>query len=60
MRAKTGTLTGVVTLAGVVQDRTGRQLVFAIMAGQVPPGGTEPAESAIDVVVSRLAACGCR
>ncbi len=60
VRAKTGTLSGVVTLAGVVRDATGRLLVFAIMADRVPVGGATPAEAAMDVAVARLAACGCR
>jgi serine-type D-Ala-D-Ala carboxypeptidase/endopeptidase (penicillin-binding protein 4) len=59
VRAKTGTLTGVATLSGVVVDAEGRQLAFAVMADRVPAGGGAAAESAIDRIATRLAACGC-
>jgi D-alanyl-D-alanine carboxypeptidase/D-alanyl-D-alanine-endopeptidase (penicillin-binding protein 4) len=57
LRAKTGTLTGVNALAGVVVDRSGRLLVFAFLASDAPlPGLTVPA---LDALASRLASCGC-
>jgi D-alanyl-D-alanine carboxypeptidase/D-alanyl-D-alanine-endopeptidase (penicillin-binding protein 4) len=60
VRAKTGTLSNVSTLAGVVHDHDGRLLVFVLMADTVPDGLTPYAEAAWDVTVTRLAQCGCR
>jgi serine-type D-Ala-D-Ala carboxypeptidase/endopeptidase (penicillin-binding protein 4) len=57
LRAKTGTLTGVNALSGLVVDRSGRLLIFAFLASDAAlPGLTVPA---IDVLASRLARCGC-
>jgi serine-type D-Ala-D-Ala carboxypeptidase/endopeptidase (penicillin-binding protein 4) len=57
VRAKTGTLTGVNTLAGEVVDRSGRLLVFAFLAPRAPsPSLTE---AALDRLAARLARCGC-
>ncbi|MDX3228271.1 D-alanyl-D-alanine carboxypeptidase/D-alanyl-D-alanine-endopeptidase [Streptomyces sp. ME19-01-6] len=58
VRAKTGTLTGVNTLAGTVVDADGRLLVFAFMTnGTNDPQG---AQRALDRMASALANCGCR
>ncbi|WP_320776514.1 D-alanyl-D-alanine carboxypeptidase/D-alanyl-D-alanine-endopeptidase [Streptomyces sp. CRN 30] len=58
VRAKTGTLTGVNTLAGTVVDADGRLLAFAFLA----TGTTDPtaAQQTLDRAASALAGCGCR
>jgi D-alanyl-D-alanine carboxypeptidase len=58
VRAKTGTLDGVNTLAGVVADADGRLLAFAFMANNVQSPGL--ALGALDTLAGTLAGCGCR
>ncbi|MGH3722774.1 MAG: D-alanyl-D-alanine carboxypeptidase/D-alanyl-D-alanine endopeptidase [Mycobacterium sp.] len=56
LRAKTGSLTGVNTLAGVVTDASGRVLTFALMQNQA----TAPtARNAVDTTAAVLRSCGC-
>ena len=57
VRAKTGTLSGVNTMAGVLTTADGRLLVFAIMASG--SGNAVTARAALDKVPARLVACGC-
>jgi D-alanyl-D-alanine carboxypeptidase/D-alanyl-D-alanine-endopeptidase (penicillin-binding protein 4) len=57
VRAKTGTLSGVNTMAGQLITEDGRLLVFAIMAS----GSTDPTsgKAALDKVAAQLVSCGC-
>lgn len=57
VRAKTGTLSEVNTLAGVVLDRDGAVLVFALMSSGTNPDDARPA---LDEVAAALRDCGCR
>ncbi|WP_406331946.1 D-alanyl-D-alanine carboxypeptidase/D-alanyl-D-alanine-endopeptidase [Streptomyces sp. NBC_00203] len=61
VRAKTGTLTGVNTLAGTVVDTDGRLLAFAFLTSDEahPPNALE-ARAALDHTATALARCGCR
>ncbi|MFE4670198.1 D-alanyl-D-alanine carboxypeptidase/D-alanyl-D-alanine-endopeptidase [Streptomyces sp. NPDC056716] len=58
VRAKTGTLTGVNTLAGTAVDARGRLLAFAFLASDT----TDPtaAQTALDRTATALATCACR
>ncbi|WP_307815709.1 D-alanyl-D-alanine carboxypeptidase/D-alanyl-D-alanine-endopeptidase [Streptomyces sp. 7-21] len=58
VRAKTGTLTGVNSLAGTAVTPGGRLLAFAFLAGDT----TDPAgaEAALDAAATALATCACR
>ncbi|WP_051801976.1 D-alanyl-D-alanine carboxypeptidase/D-alanyl-D-alanine endopeptidase [Actinocatenispora sera] len=58
LRAKTGALTGVQGLAGLVVDVDHRLLAFAVLANGGPDGAA--ATTAIDAVAATLAGCGCR
>ncbi len=58
VRAKTGSLTGVTGMAGLVTDADGRLLVFGFVADRAPAESTSRA--AIDNLVAVLVRCGCR
>jgi D-alanyl-D-alanine carboxypeptidase/D-alanyl-D-alanine-endopeptidase (penicillin-binding protein 4) len=58
VRAKTGTLAGVNSLAGTVVDADGRLLVFAFLSDRaIAPTRTE---AALDRLAAILVGCGCR
>ena len=57
VRAKTGSLNGVNTMAGELVTKDGRLLVFALMADQT--GGAAGARVALDKIAARLVQCGC-
>jgi D-alanyl-D-alanine carboxypeptidase/D-alanyl-D-alanine-endopeptidase (penicillin-binding protein 4) len=57
VRAKTGTIANVVTLAGIVRDVSGRLLLFAFMARGVP--NVDAGERSLDAAAAALARCGC-
>lgn len=59
-RAKTGTLPGVASLAGVVVTAEGRLLVYAMIADRIGRDGAAlEAESVLDEIVAEMARCGC-
>ena len=55
LRAKTGSLTRVNTLAGIVTDIGGRVLTFALMSNDAGPMGLV----ALDALAATLRSCGC-
>jgi D-alanyl-D-alanine carboxypeptidase/D-alanyl-D-alanine-endopeptidase (penicillin-binding protein 4) len=59
VRAKTGTLAGVTTLAGITIDADGRLLAFAFLASR-PTAKSPPARPLLDRAATILAGCGCR
>jgi D-alanyl-D-alanine carboxypeptidase/D-alanyl-D-alanine-endopeptidase (penicillin-binding protein 4) len=59
VRAKTGNLTTVATLAGIAYAANGELLSFAVMADQLHSGGLDRAGVQITRVATALAACGC-
>jgi D-alanyl-D-alanine carboxypeptidase/D-alanyl-D-alanine-endopeptidase (penicillin-binding protein 4) len=56
VRAKTGTLTGVNSLAGTVLDTDGRMLVFALLSNGPNPASVRPR---LDTLAAELRSCGC-
>jgi D-alanyl-D-alanine carboxypeptidase/D-alanyl-D-alanine-endopeptidase (penicillin-binding protein 4) len=59
VRAKTGTLTGVHSLAGIVVGRDGAPMVFVVAADRVAPADSLDAREAVDHVAAALARCRC-
>jgi D-alanyl-D-alanine carboxypeptidase/D-alanyl-D-alanine-endopeptidase (penicillin-binding protein 4) len=60
VRAKTGNLSTVATLAGLVYDSSGQVLGFAFMTNGVPAAKLGQAAKGIGAMASALARCGCR
>jgi len=60
VRAKTGNLSTIASLAGLAYDRDGTLLLFAIMTPDIPNAGLlQSAATAIDEAAAGLAGCGC-
>lgn len=59
VRAKTGTLTGVTSLAGIAVDRNGDLMAFALMADRIPKNKDLLARVAMDNAAAALGACRC-
>ncbi|MGN9917946.1 D-alanyl-D-alanine carboxypeptidase/D-alanyl-D-alanine endopeptidase [Micromonospora palomenae] len=60
VRAKTGTLTGVHAIAGLVTTAEGRLLTFAVLTDRAPAGDSDVSRQALDRIAGALAGCGCR
>jgi D-alanyl-D-alanine carboxypeptidase/D-alanyl-D-alanine-endopeptidase (penicillin-binding protein 4) len=60
VRAKTGNLLTVVSLAGIAYARNGQVLAFAFMADQLPKNGLTAAGDNMTRLATALANCGCR
>ncbi len=59
VRAKTGTLRAVSSLAGIGTDLDGTVFVFALMADKIAPIDTLDARQALDSAAAALGACRC-
>ncbi len=55
LRAKTGSLTGTNSLAGIITDASGRVLTFALISNDAGPTG----RIALDTLAATLRTCGC-
>jgi D-alanyl-D-alanine carboxypeptidase/D-alanyl-D-alanine-endopeptidase (penicillin-binding protein 4) len=60
LRAKTGNLSTVAALAGLVYARNGQLLAFAVMADRFAARDQVSAEAGLVAVATALAGCGCR
>ena len=59
VRAKTGTLTAVSSLAGIAVDQEGHEMVFVLMADRIAKPKETAAEQALDDAAAALGACFC-
>jgi serine-type D-Ala-D-Ala carboxypeptidase/endopeptidase (penicillin-binding protein 4) len=60
VRAKTGNLSTVATLAGIAYARNGQLLSFAVMADKIRAAELVPAATSLVTMAGVLASCGCR
>ncbi len=59
VRAKTGNLTGVATMAGIAYTRSGELLAFVFMGNHIPAKLGAAPESTLAQLASAVAGCGC-
>jgi serine-type D-Ala-D-Ala carboxypeptidase/endopeptidase (penicillin-binding protein 4) len=59
VRAKTGTLTNVSSLAGIAVDQDGHEMLFALMADRIDRPDETKAQRALDAAAGALGACHC-
>ncbi|WP_182379010.1 D-alanyl-D-alanine carboxypeptidase/D-alanyl-D-alanine-endopeptidase [Nocardioides sp. WS12] len=59
VRAKTGTLSNVSSLAGIAVDRDGNLMAFALMADRIKDPKETLAQTALDNAAASLGACSC-
>ncbi|MET0931085.1 MAG: D-alanyl-D-alanine carboxypeptidase/D-alanyl-D-alanine-endopeptidase [Aeromicrobium sp.] len=59
VRAKTGTLTGIHSLAGYATDADGRPVLFAVMTDHADENQPLQAQAALDRVAAAIATCRC-
>jgi len=59
VRAKTGTLSGIHSLAGYATDADGRPVLFAVMADRTDTDQPLQAQAALDRVAAAIATCSC-
>jgi D-alanyl-D-alanine carboxypeptidase/D-alanyl-D-alanine-endopeptidase (penicillin-binding protein 4) len=59
VRAKTGTLSNVSSLAGIAVDQDGHQMLFALIADRIKKPDETKAQKALDAAAGALGACHC-
>jgi D-alanyl-D-alanine carboxypeptidase/D-alanyl-D-alanine-endopeptidase (penicillin-binding protein 4) len=59
VRAKTGTLTNVSSLAGIAVDQQGHEMVFALMADDIAKADETKAQRTLDAAAGALGGCSC-
>ncbi len=59
VRAKTGTLSNVSSLAGIAVDQDGHEMLFALMADRISKPNETKAQRALDAAAGALGACHC-